>query len=107
MQHSKKHQGKGIRRKKIKSSKKPAKHRNHGGKRNERHYGYKDHVMSDERTKITENYETTTASTHVSNVCAELISEETAAQTTELLADSGYYGQEISKKVRVKGISPE
>ena len=62
--------------------------------------------MSDEGTKIIENYETTTASTHDSNVCAELISEETAAQTTELLADSGYYGQEISKKVRVKGIKP-
>lgn len=75
-------------------------------KRDERHYGYKAHVMSDEGTKIIENYETTTASTHDSNVCAELISEETDAQTTELLADSGYYGQEISKKVRVKGIKP-
>lgn len=40
-------------------------------KGNERHYGYKAQVMSNEETKIIENYETTTASTHDSNVCAE------------------------------------
>jgi len=72
----------------------------------ERHYGYKAHVMSDEGTKIIENYETTTASTHDSNVCAELIADETAAQTTELLADSGYFGEEISKKIRAKCVKP-
>ena len=75
-------------------------------KRKERHYGYKAHVMSDEGTKIIENYETTTASTHDSNVCAELIADETAAQTTELLADSGYFGEEISKKIRAKCVKP-
>lgn len=73
-------------------------------KRNETHYGYKAHVMSDEGSKIIENYETTTASIHDSNVCAELISEETAEQTRELLADSGYFGKAISKKIRDKGI---
>ena len=56
--------------------------------------------MSDEETKIIENHETTTASTHDSNVCAELNSEDAAAQTTELLADSGYFGEVVSKKVR-------
>ena len=67
-------------------------------RRKERHYGYKAHVMSDEGTKIIENYETTTASTHDSNVCAELIADETAVQTTELLADSGYFGEETVRK---------
>lgn len=62
--------------------------------------------MSDEETKIIENYETTTASTHDSNVCAELISEDAAAQTTELLADSGYFGESVSQKVREKGVNP-
>ena len=75
-------------------------------KRDERHYGYKAHVMSDEETKIIENYETTTASTHDSNVCAELISEDTAEQMTELLANSGYFGEAVSKKVREKGVKP-
>lgn len=75
-------------------------------KEKKRHYDCKAHVLSDEGTKIIENYETTTASTHDSNVCAELISDETAAQTTELLADSGYFGEEISKKIRAKGVKP-
>ena len=75
-------------------------------KRDERPYGYKAHVMSDEETKIIENYETTTASTHDNNVCAELISEDAAAQTTELLADSGYFGESVSQKVREKGVKP-
>lgn len=75
-------------------------------KRDERHYGYKAHVMSDEETKIIENYEPTTASRHDSNVCADLISEDTAEQTTELLADSGYFGEAVSKKVREKGVKP-
>lgn len=62
--------------------------------------------MSDEKTKIIENYETTTASTHDSNVCAELISEDTAEQMTALLADSGYFCEAVRKKVREKGVKP-
>ena len=58
------------------------------------------------KTKIIENYETTTACKHDNNVCAELISEDTAVQTTELLADSGYFGEAVSKKVREKGVKP-
>ena len=61
--------------------------------------------MSDEETKIIENYETTTA-IHDSNVCAELISDDTAEQTTELPADSGYFGEAVSQKVREKGVTP-
>ena len=75
-------------------------------KGDEKHFGYKAHIISDEESKVIENYETTTASTHDSNVCAELISESTVEQTTELLADSGYFGEEISKKVRAKGVKP-
>lgn len=36
--------------------------------RGKTHYGYKVHVMSDEESKIIENYETTTARTHDRNV---------------------------------------
>ena len=61
--------------------------------------------MSDEETKIIENYETSTA-IHDSNVCAELISDDTAEQTTELPADSGYFGEAVSQKVREKGVTP-
>lgn len=75
-------------------------------KRKETHYGYKAHVMSDEGSKIIENYETTTASTHDSNVCAELLPEEKPEQPMELLADSGYFGKAISQAVREKGVKP-
>ena len=39
-------------------------------------------------------------------MCAELISEDTAEQTTELLTDSGYFGEAVSQKVREKGVKP-
>lgn len=39
-------------------------------------------------------------------MCAELISEDTAVQTPEQLADSGYFGEAVSKKVREKGVKP-
>lgn len=80
---SKRHRDKGIPRKKTQLLKKPAKPLKYGVKRKKAHkdieatwtknrgkthYGYKVHVMSDEESKIIENYETTTASTHDRNV---------------------------------------
>lgn len=71
-------------------------------KREETHFGYKAHVLSDEASKVIENYETTTASVHDSNVCAELLPEAQPEQPMELLADSGYFGKEITQSVKAK-----
>lgn len=65
-------------------------------KGNATHYGYKGHVYADEKSKIIENYETTTASVHDSQVCAELIPEAANNQNIEVLADSGYFGEKIA-----------
>ena len=61
-------------------------------KRGERHYGYKDHVKADKKTKLIEKYHTTTASVHDSNVIEPLIDEEDKGQ--DLWLDAGYVGKE-------------
>lgn len=75
-------------------------------KNNETHFGYKAHVKSDEKSKVIENYETTTASTHDSKVCAELFDGKSSEKGQELLADSGYFGEGIAHSVRAKGVKP-
>lgn len=61
-------------------------------KRGENHYGYKDHIKADKKTKIIEKYHTTDASVHDSNVVAPLIDEKDKGQ--DLWLDAGYVGKE-------------
>lgn len=75
-------------------------------KGNATHYGYKGHVYADEKSKIIENYEMTTASVHDSQVCAELIPEAANNQNIEVLADSGYFGEKNHNALRKKGMKP-
>jgi IS5 family transposase len=60
--------------------------------RGENHYGYKDHVKADKKTKLIEKYHTTDASVHDSNVIEPLIDEQDKGQ--DLWLDAGYVGKE-------------
>lgn len=57
-------------------------------KRGENHYGYKNHVKVDKKTKLIEKYHTTDASVHDSNVIKPLIDEKDKGQ--KLYLDAGY-----------------
>ena len=61
-------------------------------KRGESHYGYKNHIKVDNKTKLIDTYETTSASVHDSNVIEPLIEERDKGQDVYL--DSGYESKE-------------
>lgn len=61
-------------------------------KRDEKHYGYKNHVKADKKTKLIEKYHTTDASVHDSNVIKPLIEETDKNQN--LYLDAGYEAKE-------------
>lgn len=61
-------------------------------KRGEDHYGYKNHVKADKKTKLIEKYHTTDASVHDSNVIKPLIEESDQGQ--DLYLDAGYEAKE-------------
>lgn len=62
-------------------------------KRGESHYGYKNHVKADKRTKLIERYHTTDASVHDSQVIEPLIDKE-KDKGQDLFLDAGYESQE-------------
>lgn len=61
-------------------------------KRGENHYGYKNHVKVDKKSKLIEKYHTTDASVHDSNVIEPLIQENDKGQ--DLYLDAGYESRE-------------
>lgn len=61
-------------------------------KRGENHYGYKNHVKVDKKTKLIEKYHTTDASVHDSNVIEPLIEKRDKGQ--KLYLDAGYEAKE-------------
>lgn len=71
-------------------------------KRGENHYGYKNHVKADKKTKLIEKYHTTDASVHDSNVIDPLIEESDRGQ--DLWLDAGYESKE--ETVKNKGMNP-
>lgn len=71
-------------------------------KRGENHYGYKNHVKADKKTKLIETYHTTDASVHDSNVIAPLIEESDKGQ--DLWLDAGYESKDDI--VTSKGMKP-
>lgn len=72
-------------------------------KRGENHYGYKNHVKADKKTKLIEKYHTTDASVHDSNVIEPLIDEE-KDKGQDLFLDAGYESKE--DVVKRKGMNP-
>jgi len=60
-------------------------------KNNQREYGYKDHINSDQKTKLITNYSVTPASTHDSQAVKDIVNESDSV----LYADSAYKSKEI------------
>ena len=54
-------------------------------KRGETHYGYKNHVKADRKTKLIEKYHTTDASVHDSNVVTSLVEKRIKDRTCGLM----------------------
>jgi IS5 family transposase len=71
-------------------------------KRGENHYGYKNHVKADKKTKLIEKYHTTDASVHDSNVIEPLLEEKDKGQ--DLFLDAGYESKDDI--VRKNGMNP-
>jgi IS5 family transposase len=69
-------------------------------KNNQREYGYKDHIASDQKTKLITKYEVTPASTHDSKVMRDLIDEN----DNILYADSAYKSEDIEKYLKEKNV---
>lgn len=72
-------------------------------KRGENHYGYKNHVKADKKTKLIEKYCTTDASVHDSKVIEPLIDEE-KDKGQDLFLDAGYESKD--DVVRKMGMNP-
>jgi len=69
-------------------------------KNKETHFGYKNHLKANRKTKLIECYEVTDASVHDSQAIGALLAEEDG----EIHADSAYRSEEISAQVRKLGI---
>jgi len=67
------------------------------------HYGYKDHVKVDRRTKLIEDYEVTDASVHDSQAAEDLVEEDDGT----LHGDSAYSGEKISTILKDNGVKGE
>ncbi len=68
-------------------------------KNNETHYGFKNHINADQKTKIITRYEVTDASVHDSQAIDKLIDES----DKEAYADSAYRSKEIETLLKEKG----
>jgi len=72
-------------------------------KNNQNEYGYKDHVNSDQKTKLITKYTVTPASTHDSQVVKDIIDESDKI----MYADSAYKSEEIEKYLESKNVKPK
>lgn len=66
-------------------------------KRNETHYGYKNHAKVCRKTKLIRGYDTTDASVHDSNISDSLI-DENDAKGEDVWLDAGYVGRDEALK---------
>nr|NQU91190.1 IS5 family transposase [Bacteroidota bacterium] len=71
-------------------------------KNNTTFYGYKNHVKSDTKTKLIEEFEVTDASVHDSQAIEALLTEKDEGQP--LYADSAYTGEEQEKLYKEKKV---
>lgn len=69
-------------------------------KNRERHYGYKNHVKVDQKSKLIDRYTVTDAAVHDSQAMNDLITDDDST----MYADSAYTGDPITKALATKGI---
>ncbi len=69
-------------------------------KNNQNEYGYKDHINSDQKTKLITTYTVTPASTHDSQAMRDIVDESDRC----LYADSAYHSEEIKTHLKEKGV---
>jgi len=72
-------------------------------KNNQNEYGYKDHVNSDQKTKLITKYTVTPASTHDSQAVKDIIDESDKI----MYADSAYKSEAIEKYLESKKVKPK
>lgn len=70
-------------------------------KNQETHYGYKNHIKSDSKTKLIRKYSVTDASVHDSQVVKELLDKS----DQRIYADSAYKSEEIDMLLKSRGIN--
>ncbi|PID55733.1 MAG: IS5/IS1182 family transposase [Ignavibacteriae bacterium] len=71
-------------------------------KNEEKHYGYKNHIKVDKKSKIIISYKTTNASVHDSQALFDLLDEKDS--NNELFADSAYSGKSIEELLSTRNI---
>ena len=69
-------------------------------KNNQREYGYKDHINSDQKTKLITKYKVTPASTHDSQAIKDIVDENDKV----IYADSAYSSNEIEEHLKANKI---
>jgi IS5 family transposase len=79
-------------------------------KNEEKHFGYKNHVLADSENKTILDYEVTDASVHDSIPCLDLMPPESAYKGQEFHADAAYVGSEhnpIQEDLKERGFDPQ
>jgi IS5 family transposase len=71
----------------------------------QKYFGYKDHAKIDNKSKLIDTYEVTSAEVHDSQPLEDLLREEDGEQ--ELYADSAYSGEPIDTMLKGKKIIPQ
>jgi IS5 family transposase len=66
------------------------------------HFGYKNHVKVDSKSKLIENYQVTVSSEHDSQALEDVLEESDREQ--KLYADSAYRSEEIETELKRRGI---
>jgi IS5 family transposase len=74
-------------------------------KNGQKYYGYKDHAKIDNKSKLIDTYEITSAEVHDSQPLESLLREEDSGQ--ELYADSAYTGEPIDNMLKNREIVPQ
>jgi len=75
-------------------------------KGDETHFGYKNHVASDDEYKFIRGYGVTGAAAHDSEPYLDVLPEEPAYPDQEAFADSAYSGAKIDTKLKDRGYVP-
>ncbi len=71
-------------------------------KNNETHYGYKNHVKVERKTKLIKRYTVTDASVHDSQPIGDLLDKDDRGKS--LHGDSAYSGEPVDQKLRRRGV---
>jgi len=71
------------------------------------YYGYKDHVLADEKFKLIRDYDVTDASVHDSVPFVDLVPKKPQKKNQRVYADSAYVGAEIDTKLKNRGYKPQ